>query len=640
MPKLLFEPPGRPRLTVNIGITGHRTLPDANEFLLQEQLSDIFDETDRICQKIFASSDILYNDQVPLVRMLSPLAEGSDRIAAKCALNKGCELQCPLPFSRHEYMKDFITESSKAEFTELLSQATSVFEIDCDHGSRSMNYQQAGTIILGHSDVLIAIWNGEYTEKIGGTGDIVSKAAEQHVPVLWVNAVKDHQIVLLHEGGQYNNWQAELEKQLTNAFGTRPEPRAASEQQESAAELDSGLGSFTRLYLQEKRKKWNLACFHILFQNTIAGNFRNFGKAINLKADKHLRAARSGWDRQWEKWKEIPGDFKDFADRCYMPYYVWTEYLSSFYADHFRTAGLFRHLFYFLATVAYGFGLYFGFWRADNGDNESYTLIRRGIGFAFQALFLFAIIMVRKRNDKHKWHQKFIDYRILTELLRQTLYLAPLGTGIHGVNLPAYNRDANTNWINWYYRIILRQKGLPGMILNQTQLQQCRAMVMAILDDQITYHSNNTKKNKVIAGRLEKLGDVTYVVSLVFIVIRVFMAFIHAGYLNYDIFRAIRAESMKQVFHDIEKTLNYICLVLPALAAVAHAYADQGGFGRLEHRSEAMKEDLELAKERFEKIPEDSYSRVKTTAENIAYLMISEVSDWRVFVRSQELRNH
>ncbi len=37
-------------------------------------------------------------NELPALRLISPLAEGSDRIAAECALRLGYELQCPLPF--------------------------------------------------------------------------------------------------------------------------------------------------------------------------------------------------------------------------------------------------------------------------------------------------------------------------------------------------------------------------------------------------------------------------------------------------------------------------------------------------------------------------------------------------------------
>jgi hypothetical protein len=539
-----FEPPGRPRLVVNIGITGHRELPDADIPLLQRQLSAVLEQVRVSCTSILEQSGILYDPQLPLLRLLSPLAEGSDRIAARCALENRFDLQCPLPFERTEYEKDFITGESRAEFRRLLSRASSVFEIGCPASSRSKSYQNIGEIVLMHSDILIAVWTGEDNEKIGGTADIVNKAGEQHIPVVWVDARRDHSVRMIREGVHYDNWQQQLSGVLGAAFCP-----------------SAGTDVFARLYFEEKDKK---------------------------------------------------GDI---------------EWLAGFYARHFRKAGLYRHLFYFLATVAYGAGLYFGFWYKDNGDTDPFTLVVRGIGFGVQALFLLLIIWVRQRNDNRHWHQKFVDYRILAELLRQTAILTPLGAGLHGIHLPSYNKDANDNWINWYYRTLLRQGGLPGMLLGPEQLRECRAMILTMVTGQIDYHQSKAKKNKATNEQLEKVGDTVYWISLVAIVSRVLLFFIHA-------------HDPTGNYHDTEKTLNIFCLVLPALAASAHAFAEQGGFERLGHRSEAMAEDLALLKTQFELIPDNAYLPTKRMAGKIAALMISEVSDWRVLLKSKVLRNH
>jgi hypothetical protein len=165
------------------------------------------------------------------------------------------------------------------------------------------------------------------------------------------------------------------------------------------------------------------------------------------------------------------------------------------------------------------------------------------------------------------------------------------------------------------------------MLLGREQLEKCRKMILDIANEQIAYHKAAAKKNRTIYRKLEKFGDASYWVSLAAILLRVLLFFTHARY-------------PKGNFHDVEKTLNIFCLILPALAAVAHAFAEQGGFHRLESRSEAMAEDLSLVKKQLEMIPEDAYLPIRATAEKMAYLMIAEVSDWRLFVKSKELKNH
>ena len=58
----------------------------------------------------------------PTLRLLSPLAEGADRLVAKAALLSGYRLEVAMPFAQAEYEQDFDPEGV-TEFRALLDQA-------------------------------------------------------------------------------------------------------------------------------------------------------------------------------------------------------------------------------------------------------------------------------------------------------------------------------------------------------------------------------------------------------------------------------------------------------------------------------------------------------------------------------------
>ena len=58
------------------------------------------------------------------LRLLSPLAEGADRIVALVAEDLDIELIAPLPMSENIYAQDFESSRSWAEFRRLLDYAT------------------------------------------------------------------------------------------------------------------------------------------------------------------------------------------------------------------------------------------------------------------------------------------------------------------------------------------------------------------------------------------------------------------------------------------------------------------------------------------------------------------------------------
>ncbi len=55
--------------------------------------------------------------------LVTALAEGADRIAARAALARGWRLVAPLPFPAEDYAADFAEPASRAEFDALLARA-------------------------------------------------------------------------------------------------------------------------------------------------------------------------------------------------------------------------------------------------------------------------------------------------------------------------------------------------------------------------------------------------------------------------------------------------------------------------------------------------------------------------------------
>jgi len=153
-----------------IGVTGHRNLRHEDTVELEKRVSTILQE---------------YRTKYPYTPLvvLSPLADGADRLVARVALRLGLSLHVPLPMPRSIYLTDF-ADASRQEFEQLEKQAEQVFELPLldgnrdedirQHGAaRNKQYDAVGDYIARHCQALIALWDGEPSEKIGGTADIV-----------------------------------------------------------------------------------------------------------------------------------------------------------------------------------------------------------------------------------------------------------------------------------------------------------------------------------------------------------------------------------------------------------------------------------------------------------------------------------
>ena len=118
--------------------------------------------------------------------LLSALAEGADRLAARVALDLGIKLVVPLPLRQEMYESDFETADSRKEFRELLARATGVVDLPLMEGTleedvqrhgpaRDREYAKAGAYIAAHSQIFFALWDGvpDPGDKIGGTAQTV-----------------------------------------------------------------------------------------------------------------------------------------------------------------------------------------------------------------------------------------------------------------------------------------------------------------------------------------------------------------------------------------------------------------------------------------------------------------------------------
>lgn len=118
------------------------------------------------------------------IAVMSSLAEGADRLVAEEAVALGVPLTVALPMPAELYLRDFVTEASRAEFERLCEVAVDVFELPITPGNtessiaepggnRSRQYAQVGVFLCAHCHVLLALWDGKPSDQLGGTAQVV-----------------------------------------------------------------------------------------------------------------------------------------------------------------------------------------------------------------------------------------------------------------------------------------------------------------------------------------------------------------------------------------------------------------------------------------------------------------------------------
>ena len=169
-------------IPITVGITGHIDIDPTDHLRAGQAIKQLFEVLDQ------------RYPNTP-IRLLSSLAEGADRIAAKAFLEYcstlrtrsssiagSWELIVLLPLPQDLYEQDF--PNSIAEFRDMASHAWEVFSMPVRQGhsladistnspERNAQYQDASRYIANHSDILVAMWDGLDVGKVGGTSDTI-----------------------------------------------------------------------------------------------------------------------------------------------------------------------------------------------------------------------------------------------------------------------------------------------------------------------------------------------------------------------------------------------------------------------------------------------------------------------------------
>ena len=150
-----------------VGVTGHRDLVAEDIPRLKE-----------LVREVFRSLKTKY-PHTPLV-LLSPLVAGADQLVAEVALEEGVRAQLvavlcwPVEFAADKLPRG----GGLARFQELLAQAGKIVAMPLNDEGRSLavadwatfaerQYELVGKYIARHSQLLIALWDGDALESSG-----------------------------------------------------------------------------------------------------------------------------------------------------------------------------------------------------------------------------------------------------------------------------------------------------------------------------------------------------------------------------------------------------------------------------------------------------------------------------------------
>lgn len=418
-----------------VAITGHRDLVAAEIPLIRKRVREFLEGLRRD-----------YPDRG--VSIVSALAEGADQLVAEEALALNIPLVAVLPMPRDYYIEDFASTDARDRFKLLCSNAAEILEmpilsgntaasISNDSDSRARQYAQLGVFLCSHCHILLALWDGKYSNKLGGTGEVVRFHHEDVMPgytpatdVSRLSLADDESDLVYHivcSRDQDDGEPAEgLTPQMAVWFTTDPDnPRAAE--------------------IPPRHRR--------VFEHT---------NQFSVDAKKYEQDIRqSAWPLLIEDdAAKMPAGVRDI-DQVFR--------VADWLAIHYQQ----RVAFTLRATHA--LALLMGLMYIAYSD-----MVPEKIFIVAFVLFFLAATGVHKFSARYAWHRKFLDYRALAEGLRVQFHWAVAGVSIgNGMKYAHDNflqaQDPDLGWIRNVMRV-------AGMECNATPHRTKEGLDLTIKD--------------------------------------------------------------------------------------------------------------------------------------------------------------
>jgi len=619
--------PPKPRLALRVGVTGHKPehLHHAHVDALKKKIHEVLQSLKQFAQEHPRVSTSYRERDEPILRLVSSLAEGSDRYAAHQAIALGYELQCALPFARDEHRKGFKSDGSGQEFDRLLGDTrhtTAILELDGSRDRATESHLAAGRVILSQSDVLLAIWDGHGPRDDDHTAQLVADAGLRNILTIRINSVAPHDISYRVPGAEFDSAQKAKDGMWDHLRILLNPPR------HTKMDSEDELSTSPQDYFSEKQKWFNWGLPWIPFRNLWLFRFTMPKLTV---PDFRL----SGVD-EWVAVLKNSGAFSnsaigliDVARLC--DHYGWADGLAEYYGNLYRSAFAMNYL--MGAGAVFCAFLHFAL-EQFSWEKTSFAFI------AVEIALLFAIWRIYKRGRSHRWHERWIDYRLLAEYLRQLFFLIPLGPGeLSAPHLPKYMSagDPKNTWMYWHYLALRREIGLVGGEYSHTYLDSVRSFLNSKdgIRGQIDYHEKNAERLEKLDARFVGVAGFLFGLAIAAAVV----AALHKVSPVRILLRGILPHWLPGPW--AVAVIALIATASPALGAALAGIRSQAEFERVKKRSRAMLQTLRrICKElspRHSGGENSSYADLNLIVAEAGQLMVDELLDWRIVFKDRPL---
>jgi hypothetical protein len=645
------------RIPLVVGVTGHRDLRP-------EDIAALEGEFETILKRLQNDYQGNGGGGAPLV-LVSALAEGADRLAARVALSVGATLVAALPMPGEEYRRDFETVAAQTEFDQLMDKAftTRVMgfvpgntpeSVRDDPVCRAKQYRAVGVFIVQQCNVLIALWDGNDDRAMGGTAEVVAFKREG-IP-LGVNRTAGssldgseigpviHLVTPRRKPGtpatsvSAHLWGTDIISKLSIGKPGGEAPRSSGpltppadgkhgQEGEQQREIDAwetfgALCALTREFNADAREFENGS------PRAAEADSDNalFAVADDPPGDKSARQYVMSEGSMWRRFFGIADALAKRRQAQFITDWIWLFLIS--------LTGVFL----------FAFADHFGF-AADRGVAPAYLLF---FYFATGGAGYLLLRRVRHRRDQ----ERFLDYRALAEALRVAIYwhilsiVGPTGNGeivdqsenaINGVaDLYPIKQPSELTWVKDTLRVL----ALCHRPLNKIRPQLNDAMAYLAVRQywvlgQERYFTQQSERHDRRSNLFEFWSIVCFVITLAFVISMFFSIFGLSLLRPLDYQVPVFGISLR-----IRDLLLIASGLLPGVAAALTGYSERLAYAAQANQYERMRLLFRRAHDLLpEQLSEDMQPAAWQVFRQLGMEAMKESADWVSIYRQRPIKS-
>ena len=573
----------RPRATLVVGVTGHRDLgiDAAAVTALAETLAQVFAHLRDALGRAAANESNILSPASPALHTFCTGFDGADALAIDAARAAGSAIRWVLPFG-----SDGSGSELAARAIEHPTDTRLVLPGTREEGPRA--YERANEIMLANVDLVVAVWDRARPGRRAGTGDVVQSAITGRIPVIVVAPAQPAPMLLAAPGDRELAWP------IASDLALKP---LADDLRDLVARivLPPADDDMHQALLDMINERAELRSARIEYQLLL----KIFGVAPRKRATPAAGEAQPKPTPVAEPVAPLDRDTSATLQRI--------DDLAGHYGRLYRSSTTTQILFNIVAAFLSALALIY--LPTFSGG----TLV---VSVAVNTLVLFDA----KARAAQRWHERWLDYRVIAERLRCLQFLQPLGLGLSGTEQATSRRYLS--WVDWYVRRLQRALAPPQGVITDTDLTRLIGRIAdGEIPGQIKYHNGAFRQLGMLDRRLALAARISLTAAI-------------AAAVAFMVSAALRGGGDYVGWHSLAWVMIF---VLPAAAAAFSAMRAGADLALLAERSATTAAALTELQGVIHATPM-TYDRAAVAATRVAGLMNAELSEWRFVFESRRTR--